>query len=564
MKTPMTLALGLLTLAASAQSFNVTCDVNASSDRLIPGFVIVDSNNESISVSNGTGNGDYYILTKHDPSGTVIFNNMVRSCHSPQQGFTNVKAISETPWGEIFVAGYFYDNIGSFIEQPFLACFDNSGNHQWTRFYPVNQNRIIGADINKISLCPINDGSNDYFIVAAGSSNQSMYEVAVNVLRVDAGGNLLNSRKYHHTPSVPLAQIREYPGDIEYHPHKDIYVITGYKEYLDRESGATEQRMFFFSIDNNADPITFFDLFWPNSMPIDQDMVYDKNTDMFATVFTHENNNFVSGVQSLIGFINYDFSNSQFSDPGVIWHSDGITHNGRSISHHMNGTYVLGAGILNTSGVHNPSWLEVNTSGNPSSCIRYNVQDDVYFGHHATNPNQDEFVLINEHQTDLRTIRTNASGEACGFRKFKPLYEPYKPEITKLKYEYDKQKGMEEPAVCEKLFKPKCRECKGEGDQYRLTGISEVNAGNQAVILYPSVMSSQQAVLNLENNTGANVRLEVRNLTGQLIFSAAQIGSGNHEINLGAKGDLAPGIYLVNTFDANGQLANSSRIVVNQ
>jgi hypothetical protein len=568
MKTPMTLALGLLALAASAQPFNNTYDVNANSDVLITGFTAVDGNNESISVSNGTdGSSHYYMLTKHDPSGGVVFNTVVRGCNSPFEGFTHVKAISETPWGEIFVAGYYHNGNNPIIEQPFLACFDQSGVQQWNRVYYVNQNPIVRADINKISLCPVNDGSNDYFIVAAGDSPIFPgQDVSVNVLKVDMSGNMISSFKYFNASPPPVKDVREYPGDIEYSISEGMYMITGHKEFFDEESQLMQYRMFYFGIDHNANMTTSFqELHWKDSRPIDQDMVYDKNTDQFATTFTHENSNIASGVKSFIGFINLNLSMNH-ADPGIIWHPNGITHNGRSISHHKNGTYVICAGTLdNQTWLHNPVWQEVSTSGTPNSpFFRYNVQDDVYFGHHATNSNQDEFVLINEHKTDLRVIRTDISGKACGVKKHEPIYKPYKPEAIKYKYKYEKQDGMKKYEICEKQFKPKYRKCEGEGDHYRLTGIAEANAGNHAVILYPSVMSSQQAILNLENNTGANVRVEVRNLTGQLIFSTAQIGSGKHEINLGAKGDLATGIYLVNTFDANGQLANSSRIVVNQ
>jgi hypothetical protein len=575
MKTPITLALALFSVIATAQPFNNTYDINANYDKLNPSFVIVNNNNESISVSNGTtGSSNYFVLTKLNSGGGVVYNNIVRTSNDPVDGFLHVEALHETMNGDLLVSGFYYKDHNFIVEQPFLARFDNNGKFMWSKIYFVNNNPIVHSDKNKISLCRIKNSpcpGEEYFLVASSDSDREPGKgVATNVIKVDvsAAGAMIFSHKYYETSPNIFEDIREYPGDIEYSQSKDLYMITGHREHMNKDAAHTEYMMYYFVIDHNgAVHNNLYTTLMSKSIPIDQDMIYDKDKDLFPTVFTHEKNGYISGVQSLIGFIKMDI-NLGFSDPGMLWHHDGLTHNGRSISHsNNNGEYFLGAGTfdqVNTQ-VYNPALQRVKNNGHPAMpFLRYNVKDDVYFGHHTMNPNTHELVLVNDHKTDLREIWTDPNGKACGMREFEPIYKDYDPKQFFYKYDYKKQGKCIKYEVKEKLFTPDYRKCDGEGDHYRMTGISAENMGNNNALLYPSVLNTQQALVTVENNTGTKLRVEVRNITGQLVFSAEQIGSGKQELNLSGKGGLAAGVYLVNLFDTKGQLSNSTRIVVSQ
>jgi hypothetical protein len=568
MKTPITLGLGLLALVATAQPFNNTYDINLNSDRLSPAYVITNGQNEAISVSNGTnGQANYYILTKIDRFGNPIYNNIVNAINAPVDGFIHVEALHETLAGNVLVAGYYYKSQTPMVESPFLSCFDALGNCLWTRIYPVNQTKIFGVETNKVSICRVyNDLVENYFLVFAGDSEgHPGVGVATNVIKVDVNGTLLFSHKYYNT-NTTVASVREYPGDIEFSPADRIYMITGSRW----ENNVPT--MFYFGIDNNGNTSTPFMTLQSNSTPIDPDMIYDPATSSFPTAFTHENSSYVPGVPSQIGFIRVNTAMGIFS-PRVIWHQAGSRHNGRSISAtNRAGEYMLGAGVLDNAGtfMNNPALVRINAGGiTIPPMYRYNILDDVYFGHHTWdnfNPNpNNEFVLIGEHRTDMREIRTDnvILGEACGVRQYSPIHQPYSPIQKSYQYDYRKQNGMIPYQVKENHKLPPYRKCVNNAASYRTTGIAQWSMDNENIALYPSVLSSQQNYLTLENNTGSEVKVEIRNIAGQLIFSAEQIGAGKNEINPGIHGHLPTGIYLVNVFNSQGQLSNSTKIIVN-
>lgn len=569
MKKQITLALALLTFASVAQ-YNNTYDVNANSEKLTPAFVITNKKAESITVSYASDGGspaqNYFILTKHDAFGNTIYNNRIDPYFGPNDGFTNVEALIQTDNEDVLVSGYYYDD-ANMIEQPFLLKVDVNGNFQWARIYYVNKKPIVRSAINKISLCRVwDDPKENYFILASGDSDINPgSDVANNVIKVDIDGNLLWSKKYYDTNPGTFLITREYPGDIEFSKDDKLYMITGYRQ--DATSFSGSRVMYYFAIDNNGNVVTKFLTLESKSIPIDQDMVYNAEKHLFATVFTHNKSGYVEGMSSQIGFISVDASLNIYF-PRYLWHKEADTHNGRSISLVGQHDYLLCAGIYDNTSVfaHNPAWLKVDIQGDPiSALLRYNIKDDVYFGHHATTYNPDsgeeEYVLVNEHKTDLRMIRTDVNGKACGVEKFEPYVKYYEPKQQTYKYDYKEQGDVKEYKVHEKIFKPDYRKCDGDGSSYRATGIAQIGAGQNNILIYPTAVQAGNAYITIENNQGANVKLEVRNIAGQLILSETSLSSGKHEVKIG--NDLPAGMYLVKTSGDNGS-STTTKILVTE
>jgi hypothetical protein len=571
MKNHVTLALALLTGMSFAQPYNNTYNVNANGDRLNPAFTIVDSQEESVTVSNGTdGLSNYFVLTKLDVSGNHVFNCINRSPNDPQDGYIHVEAIHQTDDRGYIVGGYWYKDINDVREQPFISKFDNAGVWMWTKIYYVNQRAIVTPEINKVSFERVWDQDAEaYFFVVAGDSDVNPgTEVATNVIKVDANGNIIFSYKYYNASPDGFIDVREYPGDIEYSSRDRMYMITGFRTHVNAETGGQEYLMYYFGIRNDGSMFNNYTTLESKSVPIDQDMVYDEREDNFATAFTHERNGYVQGKRSVIGYIEMN-SGMNYTDPGYLWHNEGYTHNGRSISHRREGGYAIGSGTYDDVSVfvNNPALQFVDYAGNPTSnYMRYNVRDDVYFGHHAWNENRDEYVLVSEQGTDLRTISTDPAGEACGMRRYEPNYKPYDPKQRFYKYYPEGHWKQMEYKTYQKCFEPKYRKCEGEGDHYRMaaTGITSYTDNDQIAVVYPTMINSSQAYVTVENKTGADVKIEVRNITGQLVFSSESIGAGKNEINLGGNSSLAPGMYLVNVLDSKGQLNTSTKIVVSR
>lgn len=569
MKKSITLVLALMTAVSFAQPYNKTYDVNGNGDNLTPAFVITDPNTfESISVSYASDSNypqlNYFILTKHDPAGTTIYNNIITPPNAPVDGFTNVEALINTDDGGVLISGYWYKDYSNIIEQPFLMKADNNGRFQWIKIYNVNQKPIAKLSINKISLCRVaNECSERYFIVAAGDSDPfSGQDVAVNVIKVENDGKMIFSKKYYE-PNSPFTMKREYPGDIEYcTADKTTFMITGYRDDILQNN--VSRTMFFFAIDNNGNVLTNFMTLHSKSIPIDQDMVYDKSRNVFTTVFTHEKSSYVTGVNSVMGFISIDPAVTSPSNPRYFWHSDGIAHNGRSISLASQG-YVLCSGVYDPAlQLYNPAWLKVDNFGNLlTPYFRYNVLDNAMFGHHTVSDlgGNEEFVLVNEQKTDLRVIRTDLNGKACGLKKYESYVKEY--DLKKAVYDYrpDDQYEWFCYKVKESMYDPKVRECENNAPSYRAAGEVSISENAENITLYPTMVQSGHAVLTVENNTGAAARMEVRSVSGQLIFVSDNMAAGKSEIKLN---NLAKGVYLVQIQDTNNKVISTQKIVAGE
>lgn len=573
MKKPITIALALLAFASVAQ-YNNTYDVNGNNDFLEPSFVITNNKAESFALSiaydaPGVPRTDYFIITKHACDGKVIYNNRIYPNNSTTDGITNVEALIATDDGGMFIAGYHYDD-DRHIEQPMLVKVDGAGNLAGTtHIYYVNQQSIANSQINKISLCRVfDDEEENYFIVASGDSDHNPgNDVVTNVIKVNNNGDMMWSYKYY-TNDEGHEFKREYPGDIDFSPKRRAYMIAGYRYvvYPDKEN-----TMYFLEIDKNGSFIDFRTLY-SKSVPIDQDMVYDKKMDRFAVTFTHEKDGYVPGTSSVIGFIQVDPA-MNFYNPKYIWHSQGASHNGRSISLCASSNeYVIGAGIYDPDmGINNPSLVKVDNTGVPSWFARYNINDDAYFGHHATTFNcfdkkAEEYVMVNEQNTDLRMIRPNVIGNVCGAVYYDPRVEKYETKDKRYECQIEKQGKYVAYDPYQKEWKPKARACKEPGESYRTanvtTGVAQINNADNAVAMYPSVISLDNARLTMENNSDASVKIEMYNIAGQLILSNNQIATGKSEVELNANGNLSQGIYLLKVYDAKGTLATTTKLVI--
>jgi len=576
MKKSITLVLAMATAVAMGQ-YNRTYDINGNADFLEPSFVITNAQAQSIAVSiaydaPGVPRTDYFIITKTDCDGNVIYNNRIYNNNTPTDGMTHVEALVETRAGDLLIAGYHYDD-QQHIQQPMVVKVNAAGNLLMKRIYYMNQMDIFGSEINKISLCRVfNDPPqfDNYFVVASSDSNNDPgNSVVVSVTKIDANLNWINTRKYYF--GSDFQTVRDYPGDIEYSPIARMYMITGYRHEIG--NGVRQDRMFFFGIDNNMNISTpGIKTLISKSIPVDQDMVYDPNTRDFAVTFTHNKNGYVPTANSIMGFLRIDPALTVIpGTPRAYWHANGIEHNSRSISRSANGNYVICSGIFDpNTNTHNPAWLKVTNAGAAlAPLMRYNILDDVYFGHHAVtfncNTGAEEFVLVNEQKTDLREIRTDANGKVCGNRDYQPQMLSYTPQ-EKI-YPYNIKDGAKEVPYdpFQKMLDPKVRDCTPPGNSYRpavATSIDQLNNEANELALYPSVLSADNARLTLVNNSSEAIKIEMHNLAGQLIYSNSNMATGTSEVQLNVNGGLSEGVYLVKFYNAKGALNTATKIIV--
>lgn len=575
MKTKISILLVLVSYMLNAQ-FNNTYDINANTDYLYPSFNIPTKDLGSVSVSWGldapsSPRTDYFILTKHDASGGVMFNVRVNPASPMVDGFTYVKALIETDDKGILVAGYYYyDN--SFTMLPFLLKVDVNGAYQWTKFYPVSSNYFTGWQFNKISLCRVEDDVDEnYFIVSSAESDARAGDAALNVIKVDAAGTTLWSKKYYDSNLFgnPYSTVRDIPGDIAFSKDYKMYMITGWRQQW---IFGQEDRIFFFGIDKDGNAMTPYKSIDVPGYPFGEDMIYDPNTKLWAITYTHGNTNYSGdpNVASGIGLITIDQTLSLFLRK-FYWHKEGIENYGVSISLSDQKDYVIGCFVYEGWPLQrrNPALLKVDNSGVPIFFRRYNIKDDAIFGHHCMsynpNTNIEEYVLIAEQNTDLRVIRTDINGDVCGAFKYKPKHLDFHETEEWFKY-YPKDIGYDKEYTAKVWdINPEYRKCDGDGASYKETGVTSIAKHVDASVsldVYPSVLSLSNAQVVVNNKSGKTLNIEVMDIAGKLILTDYKLETGENVIHLNKNNSLVKGIYLAKFYTSDGSTYSSQKLIL--
>jgi hypothetical protein len=571
MKTKISILLVLFALALNAQVWNKTYNINGNDEELHPSFIIGTEDLGSVSVSWAIDNPnspsvDYFILTKHDSHGFVIYNNRIYPANPQKDGFTHVKALIETKDNGVMVAGYYYKSLDSPM-QPFLLKVDKNGVLQWVRWYYVNYNQYKGFQFNKISLARVeNDDKENYFIVSCAASDLQKGDNVVNVIKVNDVGGMIWSKKYFDTNN-PDYTTWDVPGDIAFSKGDKMYMITGTRsEFKDGQ----DDKMFFFGIDRDGNVMTYFKVVsYPERHFVDQDMIFDPNTKYFAVAYTSNNDN--DFPYSKIGLITIDAS-LNINLFRFYWDSEAKVNNGLSISLSVNKDYVIGSDLYDGFlGRHNPSLLKVDNNGSPINMWRYNTDDNAYFAHHCNSfnicSNEEEYVWIGEHKTNLRAARTTIDFKnECG-NEYKPVEEKtdYKEELRK-----HEPKNIGEPVkykVYSKELNPEVEICQ-EAGCCRPAGAAAASLANtngsgveNIIFMYPTQTSASQPILLMENSSKETLNLKVQDITGKLVYSNT-LATGKNTINLGANGNLSEGVYLVKFQNADGSISGTRKLML--
>jgi len=582
MKTKISLLLVLFAVSLNAQIWNRTYDINGNDDYLSPSFVVSTSDLGCVSVSWGLDapwwpRQDYFILTKHDANGNVVFNNRYNPAGTPNDGFTHVKALLETPDRGILVAGYYYD-AANFAMQPFLMKVDAGGGYQWTRYYPSSFNNFIGYQFDKISLCRVEDDDEEnYFIVSSAESDaRPVNDAVICVTKVRADGSTIWVKKYYDNNLSNFSTLRDCPGDIAFAPEYRMYMLTGWRQQW--APWFQEDRIFFFAIDRDGNPMTPYKYVDVPGYPFGEDMIWDPNTNRWAVTYTHGNTNYSGNpnVVSGIGLITIEPS-MNIPYARFYWHDEGYENYGVSISLARSGDYVIGCFVYEGGeggggglNVRNPALLKVDNNGVPIWFWRYNRTLDEIFGHHCnaynTNTGDEEYVLIAEYNKDLTVIRTDVNGKSeCAF-EYTPKYKKVKPVEEKTEYypkedyyfvDYTPKTWNIDPPVW------KCEELGGNNRPALVAGVDNVSR-QTGIALFPSVLKLTEANFKVTNNSGEELKLLVTDITGKLVAAEQVVPTGSSTIKLNGSGNLTAGVYLVKLSSDNGNVSDVRKIILTE
>jgi hypothetical protein len=408
-------------------------------------------------------------------------------------------------------------------------------------------------------------------VSCADSDNNPGRDQVVNVIKVDDGGNLIWTKKYFDANTQPY-NFRNMPGDISFSPDDKMYMITGWRQEI---GSTTEDRIFFFGIDRDGNVTSpgFKTLYVPG-VPRNEDMIYDPFTKYFAVTLTHDglDPQQYNYTYSTIGLITID-AGLNVNLHYMYWHYEAKENYGKSISLSVNKDYVIGCHTYDGSlGTSNPSILKTDNGGNPLLIMKYNIYDDVYFGHHCNsfNPStgDEEYVLVAEHKTDLRVIRTDINAKTCGARDYAPIVKKYDYKEELFKY-YPKEIGdikKYEPKI--RSLRPRERKCTDPTyDSYRpgsseATGIANVEAEENGLTVYPTAVSLSNPVINFNNSSDNAVNVQVLDLSGRVVTTHKNVPVGNNSLNLGT--NLSEGIYIVKYSSSNGEPAGGTKLIISK
>ena len=202
--------------------------------------------------------------------------------------------------------------------------------------------------------------------------------------------------------------------------------------------------------------------------------------------------------------------------------------------------------------------------------MKYNIYDDVLFGHHCNTRNaitgEEEYVLVNENNTDLRVIRSDINFKTCGARDYERIEKDYDYKEELFKY-YPKEIGdIKKYEAKVKKLDPEERECFDFNyDSYRganTTGIaSNVTETKTGITIYPTLISSLNPKLTINNTNESALNIQVIDVTGKLIYKNTNVVNGITTISLSTS-EIAEGVYLVKYQDANGSVSGTQKIIV--
>src|SRR3569832_1608781 len=115
MKKLLTLSVFLLVSVVNYAQYNRTYDINNNTDYLFPGFDIATYDRGTATVSwlvdaPSWPRTDYFILTKHDAVGNVVFNKRFDPATPLSDGLSEAKCIIQTSDRGILITGYWYQS----------------------------------------------------------------------------------------------------------------------------------------------------------------------------------------------------------------------------------------------------------------------------------------------------------------------------------------------------------------------------------------------------------------------------------------------------------------------
>ncbi len=520
---------------------------------------------------------DVMSLKELDFSGNVVCSETFRLNFGLFTSGTLIERLCKAPNGDYIVAGRrapgqaTHPIVGRFRKDPAnpakFVCvwfYEYPGDNAWT---------LLGrGEISRTNIVRAEDDVNESYIIAtegddAGTPIAGSGAQTVRAFKIDANGNQIWNKKYYDNSGAAQTM---YVKALAYgHVTTDgqkfhKYLIGGCADYLDKT--------FYMFIDGNGNllsPFIEYDMPGIERFP---EVIYDSSTSEF--ILSNEINSGIGNPEiavSKIGYFTHAISQTDLfkeNDPNGILYTSAHT-----ITQDATGMHYLIGGVasnedINTGDVHSgPFILKIDKSANVQFFKRYNrlafsgmeqVLSIVGLG------GIENYAAAGQTITgdNARVFTTDVSGITCGEEDV--MYDQNTLHLSPTSYTFsDANISGRVSLVPTAGGSFMVRDCDPANPEYKrgTTGVNNIE--KEGINVYPTVLTQQESVINLEVPTSkaANLSIVVYSQDGREIKRELHsLNSGKNSIKFDSE-ITVPGIYIFRIDSDNPGLKSNLKII---
>lgn len=508
--------------------------------------------------TSGSGTINKCVLLKTDNNGNVLVAKKRDTSNAEER-------IIETSDNGILLVSLFLDKI-------VLTKYDVNLNQVWANKLPQNIDMsmafggFINIDIERIAYPnnPPTDQENYYIVFTAGPSDPTYYQDAnVGIMRIHQDGTLAWSKTYvdpnRSSYGAPASSsLRDLAHSITSwtnpsNPNLKILAVAGTRDLYTATVPRTTT-LFSFEIDENGNMLTSYkNITTGDIQPFSPDILWD-GTNLAMTYIEKNSGTINPGPINASGVGLIRFSTSYTSPLGRYYWAK-CENYGLSLTMAGDGNYVIGGqqSFCSTPFDESPMLFKVNkTTLAQMYCQQYNVKDNyTNNGYHRTDNSSLNYILGNSLASDLRLIKTNALGVACGNASNTMQTITFTPSIQSLTYSIVNNDQYLTETIIDVPISPTTRTCTGNATSYKTTSIETAIRGT-AINVYPTLINggNEMITCNIPGYSGTSIDIIAYNFLGKKVFAEAYTPDQEGYIQFNSA-TLEPGLNFIKILSGN-------------
>lgn len=590
-------------IAACTCYFSTQAQYNKTYEASIAGAALYSSPIDIVETGNGStcvlspasdGTKGLVLLRKVDNLGNIIFETM-HDLGNTRHYFTK---LLHTNNDEYIAVGFYVmpathpNPAYNYAYQPFATKFDNAGNHVWTKVYQVSLTYwpSINSNYGRVNITKTPDEIDAETYILTYPADQDVYplpptgspgpqvnaDVTIGALKIDANGNVWWNYKYYipqMSRPAGLYENRDYPNTLVYGNGK--YFIAG--TTIRHATTYHQDINFYMSIDNMGNIVDDYRTFTAPGYNFRHDAIFDQATNEFVMTYTLGAYYYPgSNSASEIAITKVDAGTFNINTTAYYYDADAIENYGFDIKETpAHDAYVLACrtdgSVTDPLMVITASLLKVDKNNTPILYKSYNVHRYQYARGLATYINPatgiENYAMCTSADDDTRMITADNNLSVCG-EYDRPVTWGYENTVADPPVQYNRS------FYCNTItlvgipvgFTSNITDCDLSGtktSEYRLaTSVNNVDKNANAVVVYPTLLTSGDNRMNIELTADNNSQLNVTaiSIDGRVVFNyKIQANKGSNKLVFEIP-DLAPGNYVLKINSEDNIIQKTQRI----